>query len=137
MRKMNTLLAVLYLGSLASLALAHGGGLDEHGGHKDGETGRYHYHRDAKGEELDEPQSAANPNDEGKKAYSGAAGKRLTKAESEAKKKKAELAKKAEAKAKKAEKKEVKAPKAKKEKAEAKAEKPAKKTKKVKKEKAK
>lgn len=155
MRSTKTLLAALYLGSLASLALAHGGGLDQYGGHKDASTGTYHYHRDSQGNELDEPQTAADPNAGGPKGYSGAAGKRLTKAESEAKKAKAEAAKKEEAKAKKkakkekaapaekkekAEPKEVKAPKAKKEKAEPKAEKaekPAKKTKKAKKEKAK
>src|SRR6185369_4373820 len=99
MRSTKTLLAALYLGSLASLALAHGGGLDQYGGHKDSATGTYHFHRDAQGNELDEPQTAQDPNAGGAKSYSGAA-KRLTKAESEAKKAKADAAKKEEAKAK-------------------------------------
>lgn len=46
---MKKIIALILVGiftlSLASTALAHGGGLDQNGGHWDHRTGTYHKHR--------------------------------------------------------------------------------------------
>ncbi len=44
---LRTTLAVGVVISLATLAVAHGGGLDSQGGHNDRSAGTYHFHRGA------------------------------------------------------------------------------------------
>lgn len=117
MKKLNLILAGMFVLATAAPAFAHPGGLDEDGGHMDAKTGKYHFHKDAKGSKLDTPVEVAN-HVKGEK-YEG--GGKVTKAEAPAAK-----APKAEKKAKKGKKEKAEAVEAKDAKAEVKDAKPAK-----------
>lgn len=144
MKKLNLILAGMFLLACGTRAMAHPGGLDEDGGHMDSKAGKYHFHKDIKGSKLDSPVEVAQ-HVKGEK-YEG--GGKVSKAEAkddakvEKKAKKAKKEKAAAAEDKKAAKEEVKkagdkaeVKEAKKGKDEAKAEKKGKKAKKDKKEK--
>lgn len=46
MKKLTALLLISILSlAITSIVLAHGGGLDQNGGHYDRRTGQYHKHR--------------------------------------------------------------------------------------------